>query len=133
MIENKLTVRSFKSETEAHLARTKLANMGIEATVHRFSRYRAVASGGYVIKVRHQHLKRAQAILAKLDKEVDMDEYISSDDDSYVRCPKCQSVNINKLPLGKLVLAGCIVLMGIPLLFLKRDRQCRKCGHAWRS
>jgi hypothetical protein len=131
--DDKLTVRSFRSETEAHLARTKLATMGIEGTVHRFSRYRAVAAGGYVLKVSHVHLKRAQAILSKLDTEVDMDEYVSADDDSYVRCPKCRSVNITTEPLPGKVLGLSLVLLGIPLLFLKKDRQCRKCGYAWRK
>ena len=125
------TVRSFKSETEAHLARSKLASMGIEATVHRFSRYRAVASGGYLLKVRPSDLSRARGILKKLDRDVDMDEYVSSDDESYARCPQCHSVNVTVEPLSGKLLALTVLFAGIPLFFLKRDRRCRKCGHTW--
>jgi hypothetical protein len=124
-------VRSFKSETEAHLARSKLESVGIKAIVHRFSRYRAIASGGFILKVHPKDLKRARALLSKIDGEVDMDEYVSSDDDTYLRCPKCDSVNVNTQPLtgGKRWLA--ILLIGIPLMFIKRSYTCRKCSHTW--
>jgi len=127
------TVKTFKSEMEAHVARSKLESAGIMATVNRFSRYRALASGGYLLKVRPADLKKALAIFAKLDGEVDMDEYVSSDDDTYDRCPECDSVNVKAAPLPLPLLALSILGAGIPLLFIKRDWKCRKCSHEWRE
>ncbi|MHA1600417.1 MAG: hypothetical protein ACTSW2_06300 [Alphaproteobacteria bacterium] len=126
------TVKAFKNEVEAHAARTKLATVGITATVHRVSRYRAMASGGYVLKVRPADFQKAQTLFAKLDREIDMDEYVDPDDDAYTRCPECRSVNVKAAPVpgGLQVLA--ILGIGIPLLFIKRDWSCRKCGHTWR-
>jgi rubrerythrin len=133
MSDDPCVIKSFPSETEAHLARSKLATAGIQATVHRFSRYRAIASGGYLLKTRPEHVARARAILRKLDKEIDLDEYVSSDDESYNRCPRCDSVNVRKTPLPPKVLALSLCLVGIPFLFMKRDWMCRKCGHTWKE
>ena len=131
--EDKDTVKSFKSEMEAHLARSKLAASGIKATVHRFSRYRALASGGYLLKVRPDQAARARAILKRFDSDVDMDEYVSSDDETYERCPKCQSVNIHAEPLPPRQWWLSMLLLGIPLLLVKRDWKCDKCSHTWRK
>jgi len=125
------TVKSFKSEMEAHLAQSKLESVGISATVNRFSRYRAMASGGYILKVHPKDLKRARAVLDKIDREIDMDQYISSDDDTYRRCPKCDSVNVEVKRFTRRKLWVAIFLIGIPLLFMKREYTCRKCGHGW--
>jgi len=125
------TVKSFKGEMEAHLARSKLESVGISATVNRFSRYRAMAGGGYILKVHPKDLKRARAVLGKIDREIDMDEYVSSDDGTYRRCPKCDSVNIEVKRLAGEKLCMAIFLIGIPLLFMKREYTCRKCGHGW--
>lgn len=133
MLDDSMTVQSFSSEIEAHLARTMLKSAGIEATVHRFSRYRAMAAGGYVLKVAPPQFKRASKILEKMAQPVDMDEYISSDDESVRRCPSCQSANVEARPLPAKLLALGILGLGVPLLFIKRDRTCRKCGHTWRE
>lgn len=128
------TVMSFKSEMEAHLAQSKLASVGVRSTVHRFSRYRALASGGYLLKVSVRDAARAKAILAKVaSTEVDMDEYVSSDDESYTRCPACRSVNVQAAPLPSWLFLLFVALFGLPFLFAARDWSCRKCGHHWRG
>ena len=125
------TVKTCKSETEAHLAMSLLASAGIKANVHRFSRYRAIAGGGYLVKVSPKDIGRARSILKKTDRETDMDEYISSDDDSYTRCPKCNTVNVDAEPLAGARFWLTVLLIGIPLLFMKRKHTCRKCGYEW--
>ncbi|MDQ1256727.1 MAG: hypothetical protein QG656_1326 [Candidatus Hydrogenedentes bacterium] len=127
------TIRTFGSEIEAHLARTELETHGIKAAVHKFSRYRAIAGGGYLLKVSEEFASRAQKILSKHDAPVDMDEYISSGDDSYTRCPECHSVNVDKTPLTTGMFLLTVACLGLPLLFIQRDCACRKCGHAWRQ
>jgi len=131
MSSDNTTVKTCKSEAEAHLAQSMLESAGIKAGVHRFSRYRAIGGGGYLVKVGPRDLARARAILKKTDRETDMDEYVSSDDDSYKRCPKCDSVNVDVEPLAGATLWLTVLLIGIPLLFMKRNYTCRKCKHAW--
>jgi len=129
----KVTVASYSNEAEAELAAGRLGCDGIEAEVHRFSRYRAMGAGGYQLRVESADLDSARRVLGSIDREIDMDEYVDADDTSYRRCPKCNSVNVTAgaRPLG--VLLASMLLLGVPLLFLRRDWSCRKCGHAWRG
>ena len=61
----------------------------------------------------------------------DMDEYVDADDDSHRRCPSCRSVNLKVAPLPSSTLWFSVALLGLPLLFIKRDWTCAKCGHEW--
>ena len=133
MEEKRITVKSFSSEAEAHLLRGRLGVEGISATVNRFSRYRAMASGGYQVKVFARDLERARAIVRKTERAIDMDEYVDAADDSYPRCPACRSVNVAVKPLPGRVLLACALLLGLPLLLVTRDWRCYKCGHRWQT
>jgi hypothetical protein len=128
---NWTVVHTFASEIEAHLARSRLEADGIPATVHRFSRYRAIASGGYTLRVSARDFRRAKAVLDRCDAPIDMDEYVDENDDSYKRCPACRSVNVAAAALPRNTRRLVILAFGIPLLFIKRDWACRKCGHTW--
>jgi hypothetical protein len=119
---------------DAHLAQSKLASEGIHSTVHRFSRYRAIAGGGYLLKVPLPDLAHAKEILKKIaSKEIDMDEYVDKDDDSYARCPKCKTVNVDTAPLTRGELIVACAGLGVPMLFIKRDHSCRRCKHTWKG
>jgi len=133
MTDGTRVVKSFKSEAEAHLACSRLNAEGIQAAVHRFSRYRAIASGGWLLRVHANDFARAESILKRINPEIDMDEYVSSDDDTYRRCPACRSVNVLTAPLPPRLRWLAVLGLGIPLLFIQRDRTCRKCGHKWRE
>lgn len=133
MRENIETVRSFASEMEAHLARSRLGQEGIAATVHRFSRYRSMAGGGYLLKVDVHDKARAEQILEVAEAPIDMDEYVDPDDDAYPRCPKCRSVNVAIRPLSFRQTIAVAATFGIFLMLMKRDRKCAKCGHRWRA
>ena len=127
------TFKSFSSEAQAHLAQGLLLSRGIKSTVHRFSRYRSIASGGWLLKIAPADFARAQKVLEESDTEVDMDEYVDKEDTSYRRCPKCGSVNVQGHPLPGSLKLIAIVGLGIPLLFISRDWTCKKCQHAWRG
>ena len=131
MDEPRETVASFSNELEAHLARSMLEAAGIAATVHRYSRYRAIAGGGYLLKTTLSDVERARALLARLDAEVDMDEYVDRDDATCCRCPKCNSVNVQARPLTAKQTVLCALTVGVFLLLLKREWRCKKCGHQW--
>lgn len=132
MIRGMAVLKTFRSEAEASVAQTRLAAEGIPASVERFSRYRAMAGGGFTVQVPTGQVARARMIL-QLDNEIDMDEYVSGDDETYVRCPACSSVNVRTAPLkgGYLLLA--LFSVGVALFFMKRDRTCAKCGHVWKG
>lgn len=119
------TLQSYSSEAEAQLVRGMLAGNGIAATVGRYSRYRAMAAGGWLLRVPPGDYARAQAILEKTSSGPDMDEYVDPDDLSYRRCPKCTSVNVTAAeePFLK-ALAGAFRL-------ISRNWHCGKCGHTW--
>ncbi len=133
MSETHETVKAFSNEVEATLARSRLAQEGIDGTVHRFSRYRALAGGGYVLKVTAADLSRALALLDELDTGIDMDEYVDADDTSYRRCPACRSVNVDTRPLGGWQRLLAVVSLGLFLWCIKRDCHCAKCGARWRA
>lgn len=130
---SKVTVASYSNEAEAELAAGRLACDGINAEVHRFSRYRSIAGGGYQLKVDSAELVPARRILGRIDREIDMDEYVEADDASYRRCPKCNSVNVTAGPRRLGLVLASLLLLGVPLLFVPRDWSCRKCGHSWRK
>lgn len=131
MSADKETVQTYSSEVEAVLARQTLARHEIEATVHRFSRYRAMSGGGFLLKAAPEEMDRAQRILKKLEGDVDLDEYVDENDTSYSRCPTCGSVNIVTGPLraGQRIIA--MLTLGTALMFMKRDRTCKKCQAQW--
>lgn len=132
MAEQRTTVQTFGTEAEAHLAAGHLARKGIKATVTCGSRYKAMGGGGYGLRVLPNDVDEARRILVTTDGEIDMDEYVDADDRRYRRCPACNSVNIEATPLARRDRATATFTAGLALLFLKRDRHCRKCGHIWR-
>jgi len=92
-----------------------------------------MSGGGYLLKVAACDAREARAILGELDTEVDMDEYVDSDDASYRRCPACNSVNVKAYPLQRNRALLSVLTLGLALAFLKRDWRCTKCGHEWRA
>lgn len=85
------------------------------------------------MKVAACDAREARAILGEPDTEVDMDEYVDSDDASYRRCPACNSVNVKAHPLPHNRALLSVFTLGLALAFLKRDWHCTKCGHEWRG
>jgi len=119
------TLQSYSSEAEAQLVCGMLAGHGIAASVGRYSRYRAMAAGGWLLRVSDADYGRARTLLEKTRGGPDMDEYVDPDDMSYRRCPTCRSVNVvgAELPFLK-ALASAFKLIA-------REWRCSKCGHTW--
>lgn len=123
---------NFRSLTEAGLAQTKLASEGIACEVpERHSRYRALGGGGVSVYVLREDYERAASLLDLGESWVEMDEYIDADDLRVARCPSCGSASVLCMALPLRQWALCVILMGIPLLFVRRRWNCRKCGHDW--
>lgn len=125
-------VKAYKTEFEANLARTTLRRAGIRSRVHRFSRYRALAGGGYLVQADPADVPKARALLDSLETVIDMDEYIDEDDATCQRCPACRSANVEARPLSGRQSVLVAATLGVALFFLYRDWRCTKCGHRWR-
>jgi len=133
MKKENVTVRMFKSEIEACLLKHKLELEGLHPTVHSHSRYKAMAGAGVLVKVPPEEEGKALVLLAKMDKPIDMDEYVDADDASHARCPECGSVNIAARPLSAAEKRQAVLSLGVCLLFQRRDWNCQKCGYEWRD
>lgn len=131
MKNESVTVRMFKNEIEACLLKHKLEQHGLHPTVHSYSRYKAMAGAGILVKVPPEEQGRALVLLAQLDKPIDMDEYVEPDDRSHARCPECGSVHITARSLSAAEKREAVLSLGLCLLFQRRDWNCQKCGYEW--
>ena len=48
-------------------------------------------------------------------------------------CPKCKSDSVTYEKISKRFAFFSLFLIGIPLLWLKREYTCNLCGHKWRE
>ena len=132
-MNSKVELKRYPENASASLVRGMLAQEGIEATVHRLSRYAGMGGAGYVLKVNEGDLNRAQALLRKSDTGVDMDEYVDAGDTSYRRCPECDSVMVRRDPFSPPKRLLCIGTLGVAFPFLEKSFHCTKCNATWRG
>ncbi|MEK7794694.1 MAG: hypothetical protein AAB353_09195 [Candidatus Hydrogenedentota bacterium] len=124
-------LRHFSNSVEADLARTRLQADGIHATVQKTSRYRAMSGGGYILRVPHHEIAHAQEIIGPINRAIDMDEYVDANDESYRRCPKCRSVNVEVVPLTPGQRRTVLMTLGLAFPFVKRCHVCTRCSVEW--
>jgi hypothetical protein len=134
-----VTLSSFATATEAGLAQSRLAFEGIRSYLDNENLIAANpllanATGGVKLKVSAEDLERAREVLEtppSLDKE-DLDEDDGYTDEAW-RCPKChhKRVELSRLPPG--LFWPSLLLLGVPLLFIKRTKHCLDCGHHWQA
>jgi hypothetical protein len=83
------------------------------------------------VEVLAHDLERARAILdavqAARTKDAQNEPYL----DEPWRCSKCRSRNVGSVPLSLPRLILTLVLLGLPLLFIQRQKRCADCGHIW--
>ncbi len=132
-----MTIANFSHLIEANLAKTRLESAGIECFLtneHIVSMnwFWSNAVGGVGVQVRAADVDSAIEALQGDSNGADSEEARAGDDSSEIRCPKCRSKNVyyEKLPLS-LVIAS-LFLLGLPLLFFKRERECLECRHQFR-
>ena len=143
-----VTVASFATSHEAALAKARLAESGIPAVVHGDQHARLFGGMGAVagsidVQVHADDEDAARSILS-LDVS-GYDEFLTSleaegsDDaeresfEDRTLCPNCGSDDllVQKHSPGALFIG--ILLLGIPLLFMKRGHECAMCGHKWKQ
>ncbi len=132
-----VTIATYSHPTEAHILKTKLESEGIwsyvadEAIVTMNWLY-SNAVGGVKLKVREPDVDRALEILgiALEDGEHFEDEL---DDQELLSCPNCGSHYIRYEKYATRVIFASWLLLGFPLVFLKRKWKCEECGHVWKQ
>jgi len=86
---------------------------------------------GVRLEVLDHDLERARAILEEVRaarvKDAEADPYLEED----WRCSKCRSRNVTYVPLSPPMLILTLLLLGLPLMFVKRYKRCADCGHTW--
>jgi hypothetical protein len=132
-----VTVARFPDALQAELAQVTLAAEGIDAFVaDALSSHLVPIPVPDVNSVRLQVPARdaeraAELLQVPRDTTVDYDEYYDSDA-PYPRCPLCNSFNVDEKPLPFLWMMLTVLLLGLPLLVVQRERTCTKCNHHWR-
>jgi hypothetical protein len=127
-----ITITSFYTVAEAHMAKAKLDSAGIFAAVFNehiigMEPYFADLYGGVKVKVMEKDLEDACSILglggAKASKEREVQE-------SWGICPNCAGKDVEYISDKKgFSLSG--LFFGIPFLPVRDRVKCRACGHIW--
>lgn len=129
---NLVTVAEFSQAPEAYVAKGLLEAEGIWAFIA--DEYTIGANWlysrtlrGVKLQVQESDVEEARRILGleedkELPKEVPQEE----------RCPICGSTNIQYRRFSQRWVFASWLLLGFPLLFMKRKWVCNNCGHEWR-
>jgi len=128
-----VTIGRFDDATEAHLARAMLEPEGVPAFVadtHVINAYGGLIPttfGDAKLQVRQQDVPRADAILRR--RGTIRAESIEPFYDQ--RCPKCGSAEVRYSKVSRRWAYLSILLLGFPLMGLKRQWRCESCGFTW--
>jgi hypothetical protein len=117
---------------DAHLLRIRLADEGISATVcdeatTAIAPHYINAIGGIRVQVQEEDFAAAGVIAGRDAPNVDMREGMV--------CPECGSSDIDQALNAKrsYVLSFLVlILMMLPLPFVKRQYRCNQCNHLWK-
>jgi predicted Zn-ribbon and HTH transcriptional regulator len=130
-----VTVATFWQSPEAHIARLKLESEAIDCAIVDENLVAtdwlfANAVGGIKLQVPLEQAPRARQLLqAKPDVAADSGEPMF---DGQQRCPRCGSDDLFTPRFSRRVAFLCILLLGLPIPFLSRNRRCGQCGFEWR-
>lgn len=128
-----VTVATFSLPLEAQLGRARLSSHGIRAFVtdeHLSTmnpQYMAVA-GGIRLQVRARDAVAAEEILSEPVPPDYEEEHIEDGPP----CPSCGKRYANE-GRPKWLTFFCLLLLGLPFLFVKKRWICGQCGHNWSS
>lgn len=120
-----ITVATFEYAHFAHLSKARLESEGIECYI--FDEYTSSmnwfynnAIGGIKLKVRGEDYEQAKKIL---NENVELEN-----EETELICPECNSKEIKDEKISKKLAYISILLIGFPLLFIKRKYNCENCG-----
>jgi hypothetical protein len=124
-----VTVNTYHSLPEAEVGRSILEQNGIPAylpdrNVVFAAWYLTHAVGGIRLQVPERELAPARLLLVEQDGALERGGVDT--------CPECGSGDVFR-PASLLLGVAVCALTGIPFLWRRRVRYCRRCRHSWRS
>ncbi|MBN2497768.1 MAG: DUF2007 domain-containing protein [Deltaproteobacteria bacterium] len=140
-----VTVATFADNVQAGLMRERLESEGIAAFIpdEHAAQLTGIpnAFGGIRLQVFEPDEREAERIIGaesdplaeqaiELENQLDPDQRTAWAGDDPI-CPACKSdlVFTADYRIGQLLVS--MLLLGLPLLFIRRDLECRSCGHRW--
>jgi len=119
---------------EAQLVAAKLRSEGIPSNLadqNTAQLYSAVIGMDVRVEVLEHDLQQARAILdavrAARAKDAEDEPYL----DEAWQCGRCRGKNVGYVPLSMPLLILTLLLIGVPLLIIRRKKRCNDCGHTW--
>ncbi|MDD5011209.1 MAG: DUF2007 domain-containing protein [Phycisphaerae bacterium] len=133
MDEKIIKVASFFDYTQAEIAKIALEAEEIECflsgenLIATYWLY-ANAIGGIKLYIKESDKERAEAILKATHKPDETDQDTSYD----LRCPKCNSSDIDYARYSRWAFCVSILLFWIPITYPCKKYTCRNCGYKWK-
>jgi len=125
-----ITVATFTTAEEAHLLRSQLESAGIPAFLHGENAVQNLWTqsnvlGGVRVQISELDLEIAREFMASemIDPPVDAET---------VPCPACGSGRTGPDPVTRGVGIFTLLVFHIPWPFVRRNWQCRDCGHRFK-
>ena len=141
MHDNIITLTTENDLTSAYLIKGLLEENGIECFIANENITTANplymnAVGGIDIQILEQDKEEAERVLLRNKYQVAMaeteKETVEDDKTNVVRCPKCGSDDVRKEDVSAMAFVFSILLLGIPIPFLKRKYHCFNCQNEWK-
>lgn len=123
-----VVVASYLWITEADMARIRLAEEGIEATIRDAgvtgaNPFLSNAVGGIKLAVRREEAVGAAKILAEHEKRMRQERAR--------RCPRCESTDVTEQRLGFAGIVLSILTLGLYYVAVYRPYRCNGCRNRW--
>lgn len=139
MADKLVTIATFWETWEAHLAKDRLLDAGINCFLsgeNFIATYwlLVIVEGGIKLKVAESDATQAKKILENL-KSPQAEEASDNNSDDQAEnevCPKCQSTDIEYERFSRKIFFLSILLLRFPLPFPANLYRCKSCGHVWR-
>jgi hypothetical protein len=135
-----ITIATYPEPLEANLMRSKLLSEDIECilldeNLISVQPFYSNAIGGIKLQVHEDDAQRAKEILEESNKPplhiIYKNINHKTNKHTKLHCPECNSTEVYYERLSNSELVLCILLLGIPLLFLKGKYHCYNCGNKW--
>ncbi len=139
MADKLVTIATFWEAWEAHLAKDRLLDAGINCFLsgeNFVATYWLLAGADRGIKLKVAEPDALEAIKTlEADEQIETEE--TADSSSQIQgknetCPKCQNADIEYERFSRKVFFLSILLLKFPLPFPANRYRCKSCRHAWR-
>ena len=133
-----VTAATYLEPNIAHIARVRLESDGIRAALdreHHISMDWIISNavGGVKLLVRECDQELATRVLKETGGEIDPAEAGDDSPDSpLLPCPRCGSLETYHERLNRKLTLGSVLLLGIPIPFVRRHMSCSRCSFRWK-